>query len=287
MLHIEIPEELIQWHVDAVMNRLKKNYRTETVLENVKALGVDSIEEFLTADVERLRSWIKNDPNKLQFVTFKEIYSKYFSNGSNTFVYGNYNAYKFLEHLNVNVCPYCDDEYLHNDLHKENGNSARTSEVDHFFPKSKYPALAMCIYNLVPSGQNCNGLKREQLVGENPYETEIENDTWLCPDLEMGRLMETLTPEACKIYFHPKHGMKSNVTILCLEERYELYKEEVYRILKNKQIFTEEKINEISKMFEKDPEDIYESIFGSTDPKVQRNEIHGKMKRDLLGSSAS
>ena len=59
-----------------------------------------------------------------------------------------------------------------------------------FFAKSTYPALAMCFYNLVPSGQNCNGLKLDRGCGMNPYEKDIEEMTWLFPDIPIGISME-------------------------------------------------------------------------------------------------
>lgn len=279
-----MPEQLVGIHVNAVINRINKSYSHETILENVKKLGVNSIEEFLKADVNTLRLWTSSEAD-LSFTWFKDIYNKYFSNGSTNYVDGDYNAYKFLDLLNVTVCPYCDDEYLNNKLKKKDGKSARTSEVDHFFPKSKYPGLAMCIYNLVPSGQNCNGLKKEDLIGENPYEAGIENDTWLYPDLEIGRLMENVKPDECKLYFHPKNGMKSNVSVLCLEQRYDSYKNEVYNILLKRQHFTKEKVYETAKLLGINYEKANEMIFGTQDPEVQRKSIHSKMKKDLLGTS--
>lgn len=42
------------------------------------------------------------------------IYNRYFSNGSNKYVdeESQYNAYKFLENLQITVCPYCEDLIL-------------------------------------------------------------------------------------------------------------------------------------------------------------------------------
>ena len=186
-----------------------------------------------------MRKWTEQCSNKLKFTVFKEIYNRYFSNGSNKYVdeESQYNAYKFLENLQITVCPYCEDEYL--DAVDINDKKRRTSEIDHFFAKSTYPALAMCFYNLVPSGQNCNGLKLDRGCGMNPYEKDIEEMTWLFP--------------------------------------------EVYRLLKNAQNYTREKIQELVKMGFGTREEIISSNFGPQDLEEKKKTLRQKMLRDLTG----
>lgn len=106
----------------------------------------------------------------------------------------------------------------------------------------------------------------------------------LTENMEVGRLIDTVKPDECSLNFHPENGMKENVSVLCLEQRYDAHKDEVYQILKNKQLYPEEKISEMAKLFSISESDAYESIFGSQDPKVQRRQLHRKMKKDLLGS---
>ena len=52
----------------------------------------------------------------------------------------------------LELCPVClKREYIFSE----------DSEVDHYFPKSRYPALAFHATNLAPICKNCNGLKRK------------------------------------------------------------------------------------------------------------------------------
>ena len=221
--------------------------------------------------------------NELKFTVFKEIYNRYFSKGSNKYVdeESQYNAYKFLENLQITVCPYCEDEYL--DAVDINDKKRRTSEIDHFFAKSTYPALAMCFYNLVPSGQNCNGLKLDRGCGMNPYEKDIEEMTWLFPDIPIGISMEKIMPSECKVLFHPQGGMVDNVRELGLEQRYEKHAPEVYRLLKNAQNYTREKIQELVKMGFGTREEIISSNFGPQDLEEKKKTLRQKMLRDLTG----
>lgn len=64
---------------------------------------------------------------------------------------------KHISNLNISVCPYCNRNYIIN--FDENGKT--TAELDHFFSKSKYPYLAICVYNLIPSCHTCNQRKSD------------------------------------------------------------------------------------------------------------------------------
>ena len=60
---------------------------------------------------------------------------------------------KFLKRLDIDTCPYCNRNYIYS-LSK---SSKIKPELDHFYPKSKYPFLGLSFYNLIPSCQTCNG----------------------------------------------------------------------------------------------------------------------------------
>lgn len=281
MRRIEIKPDAIAKHVNAVKARIAKTFNESDILKDLQLLEVDSIESFITADINEMRKWVRLSPEKLQFTYFREIYSNYFCKGSSVFVDGNYNAYTFLNDLGITVCPYCDDEYL--DIIDRDGTSVRTSEIDHFFPKSKYPALAMCYYNLIPSGQNCNGLKKELEIEANPYEIEIESLTWLHPDIPIGVNIESITPNECIVHFHPQGGMRRNVIVFGLEQRYERHASEAHRLLLNRQNFTEEKIAELVKMGFGTRDEIISSIFGPQNPDEKKKTLRQKMLFDITG----
>ena len=281
MIRIEPSQKLAEKHAEAVINRLNKQGREDAVLAEIQTLGLTDIKSFILADIHILLDWVQSCPEKLQFTQLKDIYSKYFSNGAAKYVDGDYNAYQFLKELGITVCPYCDDEYL--DIVTIDDKKRRTSEVDHFFPKNKYPALAMCFYNLIPSGQNCNGLKLELELGMNPYESQIEEKTYLYPDIPVGVLMDSISPTECKVQFHAQDGMIKNVDLLGLEQRYERYAPEVYRLLRNLQLYSEEKIDELVRLGYGTREEIISSNFGPQNPEEKKNALRQKMLRDLTG----
>jgi hypothetical protein len=55
----------------------------------------------------------------------------------------------FSSNSGIHVCPYCDSRL-------EKKQNVRICHLDHFFPKSVYPFLALHPYNLFPSCSNCN-----------------------------------------------------------------------------------------------------------------------------------
>jgi len=61
----------------------------------------------------------------------------------------------FKEKNLTHTCPYCNIEqtkYLVN----SNNKTAHSFQLDHFFDKATHPLLCFSIFNLVPSGYNCN-----------------------------------------------------------------------------------------------------------------------------------
>ena len=241
---------------------------------------------FILADISKLRNWVTTQADELLFMDFHELYGKRFSNGLENFVdtAGTYNAYKLIEKMGIHVCPYCDDEYM--DTVEVDGKKKRTSEIDHFFPegKTKYPALAMCFYNLVLSGQNCNGLKKQELLGVSPYESDIENQTCLYPDLPVGVNMEVVNPKDCKVKLHAKRGMAKNEKVLGLADRYAHRYREAYMLLKRKQQCPDDKIDELIRMgLYPSKEAFMETFFGPAYEEGKLKEIHQKMKHDIIG----
>lgn len=241
------------------------------------------LEDFLLADVPSLRKMTQEKGSLLKFEQFKKIYQDRFCNGSAKYVdnAGRYNAYTLIRNLGVQVCPYCDEEYL--DLLEQDGApSRRTLELDHFFPKGAYPALAMCFYNLVPSGQVCNGLKLEQELGMSPFEKGIEEHTWLSPDLPIGANIENVPVEECTINFHAKGGMPRNISALRLEQRYQRHKDKAHRYLLLKQNYGAEKIEEMVRMgFFASAEQAYEILYEETADGGKQ--LLQKLKYDILG----
>lgn len=67
--------------------------------------------------------------------------------------------YQLTEAMAFNACPYCNAEEIIYQTINVGGeeHNIMDSELDHFYPKTRVPYLAISLYNLVPSGSICNG----------------------------------------------------------------------------------------------------------------------------------
>ncbi|MCG7789831.1 hypothetical protein MIS24_08700 [Vibrio parahaemolyticus] len=94
------------------------------------------------------------------------------------------------------TCPYCNSEPV-TIIDSKQGSSKKNSkltlfELDHFYPKSKYPYLALSFYNHIPSCSNCNGkLKRSRdfTIGTHihPYNRCFDEAYTFYPNTDISR----------------------------------------------------------------------------------------------------
>ncbi len=73
-----------------------------------------------------------------------EKYEKMYTNLRNT--YGK----ELIKSSDISICPYCYRSYI-GVIEEEYGKRTITPDLDHFYPKSKYPFLSVTLSNLVPS----------------------------------------------------------------------------------------------------------------------------------------
>lgn len=85
-------------------------------------------------------------------ILIKKVFENFYKSKWDTIE--DYTRYHFVRKLGLKTCPYCNRNYIYA---YKNGNIR--AEIDHFYPKSIYPYLAMSFYNLIPSCQTCNHVK--------------------------------------------------------------------------------------------------------------------------------
>lgn len=126
-------------------------------------------------------------------------------------------GYELVEKIGISTCPHCNRSYIFS-AYKSNGNKGIRPELDHFYPKSKYPILGLNLYNLIPSCQSCNGLKSDDRVDIHPYIAEGTNQITFSVDPLTAEVR--LSPFKCW----------SNKTLL-LDKQYNYHKDYVQEIL--------------------------------------------------------
>lgn len=117
-----------------------------------------------------------NENNKIDIVDddysikLKEIFD--YDKFSTEKVY-KWDRHKLMTSFNIRVCPYCQRNYItsYKDIdEKERKKDKTTADLDHFYSKSKYPFLALSLYNFIPSCQICNSRMKG---GQDAYDKNV------------------------------------------------------------------------------------------------------------------
>ncbi|WP_235044695.1 hypothetical protein [Fusobacterium hwasookii] len=87
-----------------------------------------------------------------------------------------WNRHKLLSLMEIEVCPYCQRNYISS--FEENNDKRTTADLEHFYPKSLYPFLALSLYNFIPSCQICNSRfkgSKDTYNSVYPYEESFDD----------------------------------------------------------------------------------------------------------------
>lgn len=190
--------------------------------------GYEWLRDFLLADVGKLRQMAAADSEAMKNQYFEKIYETYFSK-TDPSPKLQYTAAMLTRSLDLKVCPYCDRNYINNVYRRRDGREIRGSQLDHFFPKSLYPMLSMCFYNLIPVCASCNLRKHKRAFSMNPYEEGIEEQTFF--DVKINNDEGYIDEKNIEVHLLTKPGMKENVEILALDEEYKEHSDIAYEIL--------------------------------------------------------
>ncbi len=183
-----------------------------------------------------------------------------------------YNAYQLLENLKVFVCPYCN----RNTIYNVQSTQKRTSELDHYYPQSKYPFLALSCYNLVPSCKVCNKIKLDNDDKEyiNPYDNRFDMNKNMKFSLEIedstfyhsinGFSIQYKYDE--KISDDERNRIKNNLDDFELKDLYQNHKDIVLELIQKQAIYNESYMDELLTQYEgtlfKNREDLQRLVSG-------------------------
>lgn len=177
-----------------------------------------------------------------------------------------WNAYEFCRRLKTSVCPYCNREYIFT-IGDIKDKTVRP-ELDHFFPKSRYPYLSCSFFNFIPSCHICNHGKRESGTGIiYPYEEDFGEkfpvrvkfkkevyepvnlldikNTHVFFEKKCGHLLEQDLCEVCKKA--PK--IKASIKTFHIEDIYNEHKIELKDLFDRYRNYCEPKRKDILRLF--------------------------------------
>lgn len=161
-----------------------------------------------------------------------------------------------MRKVGIRVCPYCNRQYIFTVP-----NGKMRPQIDHYFPKSTYPYLALSLYNMIPSCSICNMAKgsldtyKEPIL--YPYEEEMGEGTSFVikmkKECNFVRMIQGLSDDFGVDFDYNdslKKAIVSNqIKRLHLKELYNEHKEDVKAIIQSKYINTNDHINELLDKF--------------------------------------
>lgn len=162
----------------------------KNVILDYKSIDGEAIKQLIRAKPNEMldvsKVFVKNFRTSVGEKKISKLFLKAYDSFSNTNT-SEWGTYEYLKSLEVNICPYCNENYTYRLLDKNRNSSASLpnltirADLDHFYPKNSNPLLAMSLYNLVPSCKICNssikGRKEFDLNKEplNPYMESLDS----------------------------------------------------------------------------------------------------------------
>lgn len=191
---------------------------------------------------------------------------------------------KLLNNLDIKTCPYCNENYI------TIRNNNTSFQLDHFFPKSKYPIFALSLYNLIPSCYACNHSKMNNLIGLSPFNEEIDFDK-----IKVSIIPEDfyffLNEELFNIVIYSEKDkdnklLKSNKDTLGLTSAYNFHKDYAIDLIKKAILYNNDTLNSIMSTYSnlfKDRDEIIRIVYSNyhTVENLNKRPL-SKMTMDLL-----
>ncbi len=223
----------------------------------------DKFQELLLADREKMKSYIDKF-GSIEGKEAKELLKEIFryKNLSQSSCWK-----EILRKIGITVCPYCNRQYI---ITLKSGNAR--AELDHYYPKSKYPFLAISLYNLIPCCSTCNKAKsnRSNNCGDNrsdncsdncseenrilyPYHEEMESDIniKILNKINYVKVLQGVSNDFEIDFDGNKENkvLNNHIEFLKLEEFYNEHKDYVRDIIKSHNINSESYMNELYTKF--------------------------------------
>ena len=185
-----------------------------------------------------------------------------------------------IDKLGITVCPYCNRSFINNI-----GN--RTSaQLDHFFPRSRYPIFSLSICNLIPSCYACNNIKSSHEIKVSPYDKSFNFD---------DSLRFTFIPKGAdfindrsqlEVDIKAKNGMDENVQVMKIDNAYKIHNDYVQELIKKAELYNKYKLKEYvdnyNSLFSSE-EEILRIVFGNyVDEKLIGKRPLAKLTKDIL-----
>lgn len=188
---------------------------------------------------------------------------------------------KIISKSGVAVCPYCNRSFINN-----RSNSKTSAQLDHFYPKNRYPLFAISLYNLVPSCSACNHIKHKENISVSPYDETYDFEKGYSITYIPKSVDFIQNSDEIEIDFEYKDDrLQTNIKEMKIYNVYQLHHDYVLEIIKKSIVYNSTQINELMSGFPdifNSKEEIIRLIFGNyIEPKDFNRRPLSRLTRDI------
>jgi hypothetical protein len=177
-------------------------------------------------------------------------------------------------------------------------------DLDHVLPKALCPITSLSLFNFVPSCQVCNEkLKKDAELARTKEDWLRISPTYQGSDFDKEVSIKLIPEKSCSTFFEllqnrenyrlefkTPHGVYDNyVTLFRLSDRYNYHRQMALQILDRKERYSDEKIDEISRMMSKNFDEKKESKYTKAQVKedifqidFSKDRCFSKLHKDLM-----
>lgn len=243
------------------------------------AFGKNSRNVFINTSKKPIIDVASTDKEKQVKVIKQFILEKYSRMYSN---FRNIHGQKLIEENDSHICPYCYRSYI-GVVETEDGSKSITPDLDHFYPKSRYPFLAVTLSNLVPSCLFCNQRAKNDA---DFYKTSIYPPNEIFNEIEFDfdvYLNKIFIKNYDKLVDNIKY--KTHLDTFLIQETYATHTEILKNIINKNQKYRKSKIEDIAKhTVGLSSFDIKKMVFYEYEFMNKKKELLYKLKKDLYNS---
>ncbi len=248
--------------------------------KKVRTFFIDNMERIVLSKPDDFDSIITEFTNKFNeqgaesFASFK----KYMKNQYD--MMRNEHGYWLLKKLDLKVCPYCNRQYTFTIEDRK-----VSPELDHFYPKSKYPYFAISFYNIVPACSVCNHTKLEESIDLHPYFEGFDNNCKFRLRTKEGKedSLDWALENEIEIAFS---NTNRNIDAFALKELYNEHTDYVEEIIDEVQAYNKQYYNSLIDSYRglgKQEADIERFIWGNyLENAEHENRTLSKLTKDIL-----
>ena len=162
---------------------------------------------------------------------------------------------KYFQKLGIKTCVYCNSQLtitIEKKYSKTETEYTAKFQVDHYYPKSKYPYLSIALFNLYPVCEPCNLIKSNNEISFKLYSKSIDNDIFQfkIDKASKAKFLITRDIDDLKIIFN-KNGDETYDGVFKISEIYETQKDIAEEILLKALAYNEPHRNDLKNILGK------------------------------------